>query len=134
MKALRGFSAETTTVLRNVGTMAPVGVAHLRQRGARLTGFIVVWGLAPGSRHANHIHGRVTGKAGAAQCFPAARRSMRHILDRPDLVADAAGVAFAVVNERVTERAIGRGAQLMVHAEPSGGHGTNPQLGCANLR
>jgi hypothetical protein len=110
--------AETTMLLRSVDTRQATGVVRVIQRGARLRGFVVVWGLEPGSRHANHIHGNAPGAA-AARCNPAGRRTMRHLDDRPDLIADERGVAFGVINERVTERAVRRGVYLMVHQNPS---------------
>ncbi len=140
-KALAAFTAQTTTLLRSTETRSATGVVHLRQRGSRLTGYVVMWGLEPGSTHANHIHGTVVGAPSPARCFPDARRSTRHILDRPDLVADSAGVAFAVINAKVPERTVRRGAYLMVHAHPTaaGGHraapGTvNPPIACGNLK
>lgn len=136
--ALASVKGQTTVLLRSVDTRQATGVVRVIQRGARLRGFVVVWGLEPGSRHANHIHGNAVGDRVAA-CNPAKRRTMRHLADRPDLVADDRGVAFGVINERVTERAIRRGVYLMVHENPTPPAGTamvpgmNPPLACANL-
>lgn len=130
--------AQTTQLLRAIDTGQPTGIVHVVQRGRALRGYIVVWGLAPHSRHANHVHGNPVGEP-AARCNPPARRTMRHLAERPDLVANGRGVAFATINERVSERAIRRGVYLMVHANPTAASGhamapmTNPPLACANL-
>lgn len=135
---LASVKAQTTVLLRSTDTGETTGVVRVVQRGARLRGFVVVWGLEPGSVHANHIHGNAVGDP-VARCNPASRRTMRHLADRPDLVADDRGVAFGVINERVTERAIRRGVYLMVHRNPSppagmtAMPGSNPPLACANL-
>jgi Cu/Zn superoxide dismutase len=134
--ALGKVRATTTTLLQPISPGGPMGVAHVTQRGAVLSGFVVVWGLEPGSRHANHVHGNAVGGP-LARCTPGSRRTTRHLADLPDLVADANGVAFGVVRERVTERAVRRGVYLMVHRDPTTSGpmapGMNPPIACGNL-
>ena len=43
--------------LRPDGGSAARGAAYFTQRGARLSGWVVVWGLPPRSSHAVHFHG-----------------------------------------------------------------------------
>jgi hypothetical protein len=128
----------TTFLIRPTQAGGPMGVARLTQRGPVVRGFVVVWGLAPGSRHANHLHGNAVGEA-PARCAPESRRTTRHLADLPDLVADASGVAFGTVAVRVGERAVRPGVYLMVHRDPTTHGGTmtpgaNPPLACGNLR
>lgn len=134
-----GAVRESTTLLvRPLSLGGPMGVAHLTQRGARVTGFVVMWGLEPGSTHANHLHGNAPGDP-VARCLPESRRTTRHVADLTDLVADANGVAFGIIRERVTETAVRRGVYLMVHRDPTmhrGGAmtpGVNPPIACGNL-
>ena len=136
--ALAKVRATTTLLIPPTAPGGPMGVAHLTQRGAMVSGFIVVWGLAPNSRHANHLHANPVGEA-AARCAPEARRTTRHVAELPELVADGAGVAFSVVRVKVTEPAVRRGTYLMVHRDPvmQGAPmvpGVNPPLACGNLR
>lgn len=133
---LAAVRASTTLLIQPTALGGPMGVAHLTQRGAVVRGFIVMWGLAPGSAHANHLHGNAVGDD-VARCAPEARRTTRHLADLPALTADANGVAFGVVRERVTEKAVRRGVYLMVHRDPpmDGAMmpGTNPAIACGNL-
>ncbi|WP_217913135.1 superoxide dismutase family protein [Miltoncostaea marina] len=136
--ALAAVRGDATVLIRPLRAGGPMGVARLTQRGGTLRGFIVMWGLAPGSRHAEHVHGSAVGGPVAA-CAPAGRRTTRHLADLPDLVADANGVAFGVIRERVTERAVRRGVYLMVHRDPTTAGapmvpGANPPLACGALR
>ena len=137
--ALAKVRATTTLLIPPTTAGGPMGVAHLTQRGATVSGFIVMWGLTPNSRHANHLHGNPVGDA-AVRCAPDALRTTRHPAELPEMVADGAGVAFSVVRVKVTELAVRRGVYLMVHrdpAMPAGAPmvpGANPPIACGNLR
>jgi hypothetical protein len=61
----------------------PAGIGTLGHEDGRLTGWIVVWGLEPGSRHAVHFHG--PGSACGTKADPVAVQ--------PDLEAGRDGVA-----------------------------------------
>lgn len=108
------------------------GVAMLDQDGDRVRGYVAVWGLEPGTTHAAHIHGP------DAACAPQ-RRTRRHAVNLPDLVADEHGVAYRRIDlptepgEVVTRP----GYYLMVHRGAEGhsaGHGgddrDNPGIAC----
>jgi hypothetical protein len=102
----------------------PQGVAYLRQRGQRLTGWIVVWGLAPGSGHAWHVHGP-NGSCTGTQRDPVASDD--------DLVADANGVAYVRIATTTTFQVIRRGFYVNVH-ELSSEDGAGPGITCGNIR
>jgi hypothetical protein len=129
------FRAAAAIRIRPLAPGGPRGVAFLRQRGTRLTGWIAVWGLAPGTVHANHLHGP------NARCTPASRRTMNHVAEPPDLRADAQGVAFRAIDMTVHTVAVTRGVYWMVHENPSPSakerttHATmtNPPLACGNI-
>lgn len=130
---LPGTGSHAVVQLRPDQPRGPRGVAFLAQSGKRLHGAVVVWGLAPGSRHGVHLHGNPVGQK-PARCRPAARKTTRHVVEFPDLVADADGVAFALINARASERVIRKGVYLQVHADPTGGRNPNPPLTCGDLR
>jgi hypothetical protein len=102
----------------------PQGVAYLKQRGQRLTGWIVVWGLAPGSEHAWHVHGP-NGSCTGTQADPVASDD--------DLVADANGVAFVKISTTSTFQVIRRGFYVNVH-ELSSEDGVGAGITCGNIR
>jgi hypothetical protein len=124
-----------TAAKKPVGTVAaveltpfsgggPQGVAYLKQVGSKLTGWIVVWGLAPGSSHAWHVHGP-SGFCRGTQANPVASDD--------DLVADANGVAFLKVSTTANLNVIRRGFYVNVH-ELSSSAGVGPGITCGNIR
>lgn len=95
--------------LKPVGGSGVQGVAFLQQKGKKVTGWVVVWGLEPGSTHAMHIHGpngSCTKGTGVAVGFP-------------DLVADAQGVAFAKLSGDAKTQTLKKGFYLNVHVYSS---------------
>jgi hypothetical protein len=102
----------------------PQGVAYLKQVGRKLTGWIVVWGLAPGSAHAWHVHGP-SGSCTGAQVAPVASDD--------DLVADGNGVAFVKLSTTSSLNVIRKGFYLNVH-EHSTVDGTGAGITCGNIR
>jgi hypothetical protein len=97
------------------------GVAHFRQTGSNLSGWVVVWGLEPGSAHAVHIHGP------NARCG----RKAPPVAAHRDLVADQKGVAF--VRFATTARPVlERGYYYNVHAGPSTDD-PNPEIACGDI-
>lgn len=101
------------------------GVAMLGQDGDRVRGYVAMWGLEPGSEHAAHIHG--PDAACAAQ-----RRTKRHAVELPDLVADEQGVAYRRI-DLPTEggEVVNRpGYYVMVHRDAGGhSHGADAKEG-----
>jgi hypothetical protein len=100
----------------------PRGVGLFRQTTTRLRGWVVVWGLAPNSRHAVHFHGP------RSSCGKKADPVAVH----RDLKADGRGVAYAKVD--VTSRAavLRKGIYYNVHEEPSTAS-KNPEIACGNV-
>lgn len=96
--------------------MAPTsahGVADLTQSGDRLTGTVRVWGLEPGSRHAEHLHG----PDGA--CAPSSKMTPNMAVVLPDLEANAKGTAVAKIDLTVHQEVLGSGYFIMVHEKPT---------------
>lgn len=110
--------------LTSASADGPQGVAYLRQKGQRLTGWIVVWGLAPGSGHAWHVHGP-NGSCTGTQADPVASDD--------DLVANENGVAYVRIATTSTLQLIRRGFYVNVHALSSG-DGAGPGITCGNIR
>lgn len=111
------------------------GVAYLKQKGKKVRGYVAAWGLAPGTMHANHIHGP------RAKCFPESKRTDRHAIDLPELMADSNGVAYARIKARSKERVVHRGYYMVVHMHGHGGHmggmsgmTSNPYAACGNVK
>jgi hypothetical protein len=101
---------------------APRGVGLFRQTGARLRGWVVVWGLEARSRHAVHFHGPKS----------ACGRKADPVAVHADLVADARGVAYATVSVRSRVQVLRKGFYYNVHAKPSS-EAENPEIACANV-
>jgi hypothetical protein len=98
------------------------GVAHFEQEGARTTGFVVVWGLEPGSEHAVHFHG--PDSACGTDADPVAAH--------PDLRADADGVAYTDVDVTADQPLLGGGFYYNVHQGPST-EAENPEIACGDI-
>ena len=111
--------------LRPDGGSTARGAAYFTQRGARLSGWVVVWGLAPGSRHAVHFHGP-NGSCASKPPKPA-------VASHSDLVANANGVAFRRFTTSSTVPALRRGFYYNVHQHPST-QGSNPSITCGDIR
>ena len=111
--------------LRSDGGSAARGAAYFTQRGARLSGWVVLWGLEPRSSHAVHFHG----PNGTCSSSPAKPARAAH----PDLVADARGVAFQRFAIPTTMQVLRRGFYYNVHARPAA-DGTSPSIACGELR
>ena len=100
----------------------PRGAGLFRQSGANLRGWVVVWNLAPRTRHAVHFHGPKS--ACGEQADPVAAHA--------DLVADARGVAYAPVKIRSPVQVLRKGIYYNVHARPLTAT-ENPEIACANV-
>ena len=121
------FRAGASVRLSAVAGGGPQGVAFLAQRGTKLTGWLSIWGLVPGSRHGAHVHGP------DAACRPASRRTTAHLVDLPDLVADDTGVATAQISLTVNAAAVATRTYVMVHARPGATKGANPGIACGDI-
>ena len=106
------------------GGSAVRGFAYFRQRGRALSGSVVVWGLASGTRHAVHFHGP-SGFCG--------RPPKPAVAAHEDLVANAQGVAFTKFSVPSTLRVVRRGFYYNVHAKPTA-EGSSPSLACGDIR
>jgi hypothetical protein len=102
------------------------GAAFFRQQGRALSGWVVVWGLEPGTAHAVHFHGP-SGRCGAP---PPPKPA---VAAHADLVADARGVAFRSFRTQSAVQVIRRGFYYNVHSRPVAA-GTSPSISCADLR
>ena len=111
--------------LRPDGGSTARGAAYFTQRGARLSGWVVVWGLAPSSGHAVHFHG----PNGTCASKPAKPPLAAH----RDLVADARGVAFQRFAVTSSSQVLRRGFYYNVHEHPSA-HGSSPSIVCGEIR
>jgi hypothetical protein len=101
------------------------GAAYFTQRGARLSGWVVVWGLEPRSGHAVHFHG----PNGSCASSPAKPARAAHA----DLVADARGVAFQRFVVTSSTLVLRRGFYYNVHERPAA-QGTSPSIVCGEIR
>ena len=116
--------SETVSELR-IEPMAPDGprgVGLLRHRAGELSGWIVVWGLEPGTKHAVHFHG--PDSACGTKADPVAIH--------PDLEADEDGTATARLDIDVPANLLGSGYYYNVHAGPSS-LADNPEIACGDL-
>jgi hypothetical protein len=111
--------------LRPDGGGAARGAAYFTQGGARLAGWVVVWGLEPGSSHAVHFHG----PNGTCASKPAKPAKAAH----EDLVADSRGVAFRRFSVASPIQVLRRGFYYNVHQHPSA-HGSSPSIACGAIR
>ena len=111
--------------LRPDGGSAARGAAYFTQRGARLSGWVVVWGLEPRSSHAVHFHG----PSGTCASTPAKPPQAAH----RDLVADTRGVAFQRFAVSSSMQVLRRGFYYNVHSLPSS-DGTSPSIACGEIR
>jgi hypothetical protein len=100
----------------------PEGVGALEHDDGRLRGWIVVWGLEPGSRHAVHFHG--PDSACGSKADPVAVH--------PDLEAGRDGVVAVRLDVSAPETAVEVGTYYNVHAAPSS-EPDNPEIACANV-
>jgi hypothetical protein len=121
--------AATRTVaaveLRPDAGSAVRGAAYFTQRGARLSGWVVVWGLEPGSSHAVHFHG----PNGTCASKPAKPAKAAH----DDLVADSRGVAFKRFSVPSPNQVLRRGFYYNVHEHPTA-HGASPSIACGPIQ
>ncbi|MEX0675207.1 MAG: hypothetical protein WD067_10560 [Gaiellaceae bacterium] len=100
----------------------PEGVGVLEHADGRLTGWIVVWGLEPGTRHAVHFHGPDS----------ACGRKADPVAVHPDLEAGRDGVVAVHLDVGAPETALEAGTYYNVHAAPSS-EPDNPEIACANV-
>ena len=100
----------------------PRGAGLFRQTGTTLRGWVVVWGLAPRTRHAVHFHGPKS----------ACGRKADPVAAHADLVANGRGVAYARVAIRSRVQVLRRGFYYNVHAKPLTAT-ENPEIACANV-
>ena len=126
-------AAPAHTITTRIGTAelapalpgGPEGVAYLRQKGNRLTGWLAVWGLEPLSAHAWHVHG----PQGA--CTPASANK-GVVVGGQDLVASNLGVAFLKFSLTTQTRVIAKGFYVNVH-ESSTPDGVGAGITCGNI-
>jgi hypothetical protein len=111
--------------LRPDGGTSVRGAAFFRQRGTRLSGSVVVWGLEPGSAHAVHVHGP-RGSCASRPAKPA-------VAGHADLVADERGVAYRRFVAPADRLVLRRGFYYNVHAGPSSA-GSTPSITCGEIR
>jgi hypothetical protein len=111
--------------LRPDGGGAARGAAYFTQRGARLSGWVVVWGLEPGSAHAVHFHGP-NGTCASKPAKPA-------VASHDDVTADSRGVAFKRFSVSSPSQVLRRGFYYNVHSHPSA-HGSSPSIACGPIR
>ncbi len=98
------------------------GVAHFEQDGSQMTGFVVVWGLEPGSVHAVHFHGPDSGCGAKAD----------PVAVHPDLRADGNGVAYTRVDLTAEQELLDGGYYYNVHEGPSR-LADNPEIACGDI-
>ena len=120
--ASRTATAVAELQIRPSISSGPRGVGLFRQTGASLRGWVVVWRLVPGSRHAVHFHGP------KSSCGQKADPVAAHA----DLVADERGVAYATVKIRSRVQVLRKGIYYNVHARPLTAT-ENPEIACANV-
>jgi hypothetical protein len=101
----------------------PAGIGTLGHEDGRLTGWIVVWGLEPGSRHAVHFHG--PGSACGTKADPVAVH--------PDLEAGRDGVATVRLDVAAPASVLEGGVYYNVHAGASS-ENDNPEIACGNVQ
>jgi hypothetical protein len=124
--AARGPAGVVAAVeLRPDGESSVRGTAFFSQRGRRLSGWVVVWGLAPGTSHAVHFHG----PRGSCASRPAKLPRAGH----RDLTADSRGVAFLKFAVPANMLVLRRGFYYNVHAGPSS-VGSTPSITCGEIR
>jgi hypothetical protein len=122
---LRGDADETTIAefeIEPVTAGGPRGAALVRHRGGRLTGWVIVSGLDPGTRHAVHFHGPNSSCGNKAD----------PVAIHPDLEADSGGVAIARVDIAVPTDILRPGYYYNVHAEDSTA-ADNPEIACGDV-
>jgi hypothetical protein len=128
--AMKGMSASAMESMTKANGGMPYvlssahGEAFLKQEGDHLTGWRRVWGLVPGSSHANHLHG----PDGA--CSPASKQVSNMAVVLPDLVANSKGEAYGTINLIVHQRVVGPGYFIVVHEKPTPASQRN-QIGSA---
>lgn len=123
--------ADAAFLLEPAATGGPHGAAHLVQDGTHLTGWIAVWGLAPGSVHPNHLHANPDGES-AASCPD--RPTDRHAIDFEPLRADSSGVAFRRIDIAVGEDVVRPGVYWMIHKDAAeAAAGGSRDLACGNV-
>ncbi len=122
---LREDADETTIAeleIRPSSAGGPEGAGVLRHRDGRLTGWVVVSGLEPRTRHAVHFHGP------NSSCGTKADPVAIH----PDLEANAAGVATARIDIAVPSNILRPGYYYNVHAADSTAS-ENPEIACGDV-
>lgn len=114
----------TVAELQITSTVAggPRGVGLFHQTGASLRGWVVVWRLAPRSRHAVHFHGPKS----------ACGRKADPVAAHADLKADSRGVAHAKVAVKSPVAVLRKGFYYNVHELPSVAS-ENPEIACGNV-
>ena len=98
------------------------GVGFFEQDGARMTGFVVVWGLEPNSEHAVHFHGP------NSECGLKADPVAAH----GDLKADEDGIAYTNVDLTAERELLNGGFYYNVHEGPST-EAENPEIACGDI-
>lgn len=101
------------------------GTAFLVQKGRKLTGWVSIWGLAPGSVHEMHIHGP------AAKGCASLKKEPPHLADLPKVKADANGVAFVRIKQGSAHMSVDRKSVVVVHKGV--GEANNPMVGCGDI-
>lgn len=108
-----GSDAESGTPLKPIESNGPRGSIDLVQEGEQVSGTIRLAGLEPGSAHAAHLHGEVDGQFSCA-----GERTMAHLVNFPDLVADDDGVAEIRLDFTAPADTLRAGTYVMAHENP----------------
>lgn len=122
---LRDDAAETTIAdleIQPAEAGGPQGAGVLRHRDGRLSGWVIVSGLEPNTRHAVHFHGP------NSSCGTKADPVAIH----PDLEADSNGLATAQLDIAAPTNILRPGYYYNVHAEDST-VADNPEIACGDL-
>lgn len=114
-------TAAPAVTLAEIDGSGVSGTARLTASGGRIRGTITVTGLTPNTEHAMHIHGVAGENHGCA----ADQRTDEHLVNLPDVEADANGTATVTVDEADPGDAVRVGVYLMVHENATDhSHGT----------
>ncbi len=105
-------AASHTFTLSALEDSGVTGSAELSQDGDQVTGSIELSGFEPNTAHAMHLHGEAEGTFGCAE----EDRTSNHLIDFPDLEADADGNVKADVSIEAAEGTLREGTYVMVHA------------------
>lgn len=110
-----GAGTSVTVTLDGIDGSGVSGTGSLVAADGRIRGTVRLLGMDAGSVHAMHIHGVAGENHGCAD----AERTDEHLVDLPDVTADADGHAVVQVDVEDPGDAIRAGTYLMVHRDPT---------------